>query len=182
MGGLLEVIGNYIADLLPWRVTVDYEWGVRSARGQRPAGPLTTGFHIYIPGYHRYWEVPKTQQVKPLRTQSMITKNGTSVVFSANVTIRVVDPILHLFDVHDFDDAMADIAMQHLASRVHELDLTEGVPADLKGLERSLKGTLETKLKAWGTEVDNVGFTNFVPTQHQVRLFQDPLRTPELKL
>ncbi len=177
MGGFLEILAQYVMDLLPWRVTSDFEWGVRSPLGRRPRKPLDTGLHVFIPGYHQYWEVPKTQQVKPLRTQSMITKNGVAVVFAANATIRVVDPIAHIFDVHNFDEAMEDAAMQHLASRVHEIEVTSDEPTDLSKLERSLKGTLETRIKAWGTEVDSVGFTNFVPTQHQVRLFQDPQRT-----
>lgn len=179
MGSFLELLAQYVLDLLPWRVTMDYEWGVRSPLGRRPAKPLGTGLHIFIPGYHKYWEVPKTQQVKPLRTQSMITRNGVPVVFAGTVTIRVTDPISHLFDVHDFDSAMEDVAMGHLGERVHELEVKEGEPVDLKSLLKSLKGTLETRLRSWGTEVDGVAFPNFVPTQHQVRLFQDPLRTPE---
>lgn len=179
MEGFLQLLAQYITELLPWRVTAAYEWGVRSARGRRPDTPLETGFHICIPGYHTYHEVPRTPQVIKLGKQSMITKDGVCIVFSANVVIQVVEPIAHFFEVHDFDEAMKDIAMQHLGDRVHALTYKQedGAPVDLDAsLLRSLRTTLETRLRDWGTKVLSVGFVDFVPTEHQVRLFQDDVR------
>lgn len=177
MGGFLELLAQYIMDLLPWRVVHDYEWGVRSPLGRRPEKPLSTGLHVFVPGYHTYYDVPRRPQVVPLRTQSMMTRNGVSVVFSGTIVIEITDAIAMIFEVHDFKDAVLDFAMTHLGERVHELDLKDGEAVDLKALERSLKGTLETRLRDWGAKVHKVGFSDFVPTQHQVRLFQDPLRS-----
>lgn len=182
MTSFIELLAQYILDLLPWRVVSAYEWGVRSTFGHRPKKPLSTGLHIFIPGVHKFWDVAKTPQVVPLGKQSMISADGVCLVFSANVVIQVEDPISHIFDVHDFDDAMRDLAMSHLGERVHALTFkTEaGGTLDLDAkLLRSLRTTLETQLADWGTKVRKVGFVNFVPTEHQVRLFQDDHRQPE---
>lgn len=177
MGSFLEILAQYLIELLPWRVTDEFDWGVHSRLGARPKTPLKTGLVLHIPGIHTYYSIPKRPQVIPLRTQSMMTKNGVSVVFSGTIVIEVTDPIAMIFEVHDFKDAVVDFSMTHLAERVHELTVENEQEVDLKSLERSLKGTLETRLRDWGAKVHKAGFTDFVPTQHQVRLFQDPLRS-----
>ena len=64
--------------------------------------------------------------------------------------------------------------MTHLSKRVRESSLEElEKPEGLKKLEESLKGTLNTKMRRWGTEIIDVGFTDFVPVPRALRLFME---------
>lgn len=172
---LVEIILNNLMALMPFRIVMSYETAVRWRFGKNPK-PLDPGFHWCFWIIHQVEAVPAVEDVFNLPTQSVVTADGQTICFSANIGIRVTDPVAHFCNVQDFKASTEGLAMTHLAQRVRSARY-EDLVADLKALETSLRGTLETRLRKWGTEVTSVGFTDFVPTRQQMRLFQDPSRT-----
>lgn len=169
--GLIELlleIWDYIKPL--WTVR-SYQEGVRWTFGRNP--------QLLGPGLHGRW--PMVQEVEvisvvddylSLPTQSVITKDGKLVCFDAMIGYRIEDAVQHFCGVVDFEEATQELAMAHLAQRVREWTYEELTnPNGLKALEKSLEGTLTTRVKDWGTRIINVGFTNFTPVNHTFRLF-----------
>jgi regulator of protease activity HflC (stomatin/prohibitin superfamily) len=105
-----------------------------------------------------------------LPIQSVITKDKKLVCFSVGIGYKIVDAVKHYCEVTEFKEATAGVAMMHLAQRVRE-QTEEELTQDLKTLEGSLRGTLTTRLKSWGTEVFQVGFVDFSCNIRTYRLF-----------
>lgn len=187
MGGtLIEVILQNLMSLFPFVVVRSYQAGVRWTFGRNPVA-LGPGPHWKLWVYHQIDIYDLCDEVLDLPVQSVITKDEKLVCFSVNIGFRVVDVVAHGCNVQDFAESTAGLAMTHLAQRVREKTLSE-VTSDggLRDLERSLEGTLTTRMKRWGTEVFSVGFTNFAEVPRQMRIFLDShaqgiLAPPHLK-
>lgn len=167
--GFLDKLLQMLLDLRPYRVVFSYEQGVRWTFGRNPSA-LSPGIHICLPFIHDVQVISVVDEFFELPVQSVITKDGELVCFSVVIGYRVVDPVKHYCEVTDFQAASEGIASAHLAQRVREQSYQE-VTQDLKTLETSLKTTLTTRVKGWGTEVFSVGFNNFSHVPYQVRLF-----------
>lgn len=170
-GTFVELIFQNLMALLPFTIVRSYQRGVRWQFGRNPIA-LEPGPHWKIWFYHQIEISDVTDEFIELPIQSVVTKDEKLVCFSANVGYRIADIVKHWENVQDFVETTHAAAMTHLAQRVRELTLAELV-GDLRKLEKSLEGTLETKFKSWGTEVFAVGFTNFAEVPRQMRLFID---------
>lgn len=104
-----------------------------------------------------------------LVTQSVTTKDGKEVSFSANVEFEVTNAVDNHTKVSDFEKSLRNAAMSHLAKRIRAWtysELMEGQTA----LEASLRTTLTTYVKDWGVRINAVGLTDMVLAK-QYRLF-----------
>lgn len=167
--GFLDKLLQMLLDIVPWRVVYSYEQGVRWTFGRTPTA-LQPGVHLCLPIIHEVQIISVVDEFFELPVQSVITKDGELVCFSVSIGYRVTDPVAHFCSVTNFQDASEGIAMTHLAQRVRDQSYQE-VTQDLKTLENSLKGTLTTRMKDWGTEVFLVGFNNFAHVPYQFRMF-----------
>lgn len=173
---VIEHVFANVEKLLPFQILKSYEEGVRWTLGKKPKR-LGPGPHWRVPLLHSIVAYDIVDDVVDLPVQSVITKDNKMVCFSVNVAFRIVDIVAHACNVQDFMESTAGAAMTHLARRVRECTLEElEQPEGLKKLEKSLEGTLTTKMKRWGTEVLDVGFTNFTPVPRQMRIFLDAHR------
>jgi regulator of protease activity HflC (stomatin/prohibitin superfamily) len=170
-GTLVEAILNNLMSLFPFVVICSYQRGVRWTLGKNPK-ELLPGFRLKIWLWHQVEVFDVADEVLNLPVQSVITKDEKLVCFSVNIGFRVVDVVSHANSVQDFVESTAGLAMTHLAKRVREKTLSELV-SDLTDLEKSLEGTLTTRMKKWGTEVFAVGFTDFAEVPNQMRVFMD---------
>lgn len=169
---IVEIILQNLMELMPFRIIMSYQKGVRWTMGQNPK-ELAPGFHWCLPLRHSVEIVSCAEEFQNLPTQSVTTQDGKQICFSANIGYRITDAVAYFCEVQDFDKAVSALAMTHLAERVREKDYAWLV-ANQRDLERSLRGTLETRLKVWGAEVTKVGFTDYVQAR-QFRLFQDAM-------
>lgn len=176
-GTVVEHIAANIGAMLPYEILTSYEKGVRWRLGRKPQ-EIGPGPHWRIPIYHKIMKFDVVDEVMDLPVQSVITKDNKAVCFSVNIAFRIADVVAHACGVQDFFESTAGAAMTHLAKRVRERTLEElEQPEGLSKLERSLRDTLTTKMRAWGTEVQDVGFTNFVANPRMMRLFIDSHRS-----
>lgn len=171
LANIVEVMSNNLLELMPFVVLRTYERGVRYTLGRDPE-ELMPGIRLRLYLVHSIDRVVVVDDVLTTPIQSVVTKDEKLVCFSASIGYRVVDAVKHLNGVTDFESSTRAIAQRHLAKRVRETELSE-LAADLKKLEDSLRGTLTTKFRDWGTEVFDVGFIDFAEVPQQVRLFGD---------
>lgn len=170
-GTLIEAVLNNLMALFPFVIIHSYQRGVRWIVGKNPV-ELLPGFHWKAWFIHSVEIFDIADEVLTLPVQSVITKDEKLVCFSVNIGFRVVDVVSHACSVQDFVESSGGLAMTHLAKRVREKTLSELV-SDLKDLEKSLEGTLTTRMKGWGTEVFSVGFIDFAEVPQQIRVFLD---------
>lgn len=133
---------------------------------------LTPGIHRCIWFIDDISRTSAAEEFYNLPTQSIVTSDGRAVCFSMNIGVRIVSAVQFFENVQDFKDSIEAAAMPHLAKRMRGMTYEELIES-LDKLEKSLRNTLETKLKRWGVEVTKVGFTDCVPVRTQIRLFQD---------
>lgn len=164
------ILNNLMA-LAPFVMVLSYQRGVRWKWGKNPVA-LEPGFHLRCWLMHKVEISDMTDCAIELPIQSVMTADEKLLCFSANIGYRISDVVAHWQSVHDFESSTAALAMTHLAERVRGQNLSE-VIADQSKLEKSLRGTLTTKFKNWGTEVFAVGFTNFAEVNNQFRIFTD---------
>ncbi|HVM73413.1 MAG TPA: SPFH domain-containing protein [Candidatus Paceibacterota bacterium] len=167
----VEMLLNNMMTLLPFVIIMSYEGGVRWTLGRNPR-ELKPGFHWKWWFFHQIERMSVVDQVIELQIQSVITQDGELVCFSVNIGFHIVDVVAHFCGVQDFIESTRALAMTHLAKEVRKKPYQDLV-TDLSKLERSLQGTLTTRLKDWGTEIFSVGFTNFAKVPLQVRIFGD---------
>lgn len=172
----LDVLFAHLRELVdflrPFRVLRDYERGVVFRLGlyHRTMGP---GWRWMIPlGVEDTEVIDCREETRNLNSQSATTADGETVTFGVNLVYRVVDPQKYQCEVFEFDDSLCAYAMIHLSRRIRDLTLADLIDGQSK-LERSLEGTLSTRLQKWGAEIVSAGFTDLVRTR-QYRLFGDP--------
>lgn len=169
---LVANIKELFAFVAPFRIIKVYERGVVLRWG--------VPHRVMAPGWNWLWpfkieevaEVIVVEQTMDLMVQSVTTKDDVSATFSVNLVYCVSDPTAYHTAVTDFDRSAEGYARLHLAKRVREKTWRELLD-EQKALEASLKGTLSTRLKPWGAEVVDVGFTDLTKAR-PIRLFQDP--------
>lgn len=175
-GTLVEAILANLMSLMPFVIVRSYQRGVRWVFGRNPK-ELKPGIHWKLWVVHQVEICSVVDDVMDLPVQSVITMDEKLVCFSVNIGYRVTDIVSHYCNVQDFIESTAGLAMTHLAQKVRERTCAELV-ADLKEVEKSLKGTLTTRMQKWGTEVFSVGFTDFAEVPQQMRIFLDSSKLP----
>jgi regulator of protease activity HflC (stomatin/prohibitin superfamily) len=168
---LVENVAAIVRWLSPVFVTRSYEAGVVFRVGI-PVRAVGGGLRWKWPcGIEEVDTVQLVEQVRNLLSQSVTTRDNRAVTFSVNLVYKVVDPTLHLVAVGNFATSLDGLSMTHLAKRVREMQWEEFLVGQDE-LERSLKGTLSTRLKDWGAEITRVGFTDAVQAR-TFRLYGD---------
>ncbi len=143
------------------RVIEGWESGVRFKRGRVQPEPLGAGIWWHWPFVDRIEVIPIRPRYIDLPTQSVTTADGEAVSFSANICYEIENAVLAYTEVHDLEDFVSRASMGHLHGRIHAWTLAE-LMAGLKDLEKSLEGTLQTRVKRWGIRVLDVRLTDMV--------------------
>ena len=171
MDALIANAKELLAWLLPFSVIRIYERGV-VLRWGIPNRVQEPGFRLHWScGVEEVERVCVVEQTMDLVVQSITTSDDVSVTISANFVYAVVDPVAYHTAVTDFDRSAEGYARIHLSQRAREMTWAE-LLANQKKLESSLEGTLTTRLKAWGAEVQRLGFTDLTRAGAH-RLFTD---------
>jgi regulator of protease activity HflC (stomatin/prohibitin superfamily) len=169
---LFDRILDTLKALWPVVLVYEYQAGVRFRLG-RYVGTVPPGW------YWCWWWVDELERVTVveqsvnLPTQSVATRDGRNISFSANLTYEIADAGLYFTKVQDFERSLVDQAMIHLAQRVREFDDFPTLHAAQRELERSLKDTMTTRVKRWGVQITGVGLTDLTPAR-VYRLLSDP--------
>lgn len=174
--------------LVPWRTVYDYERGVKWTNGKTfkhrkrkdgsveiiPGMQLEPGVHWFWYFFQRIRTVAVQEQTINLPNQSATCADGIKVCFDVNVVYSVEDAVKNFCNVQHFEDSLRDLTMNHMFDRVsaerwEDLQKRE----NSKKLEGSISTTLQTRVRDWGARIERVGFSNLVPVEQYIRLFQD---------
>lgn len=160
----IEAIFSRIGQLWPWRKVQAWQMGVRTTfvpfRGVR-VNVMAPGIVRAIPFFDDIEIRDVQEDTDNLLTQSVTTKDDVAVTFSANFAYQIEDVRAAVMNVRDFSSSLRDVGMMHLSERIRDQTWAE-LRDGQKDLERSLRGTLETRAKKWGVGITRVGITDLV--------------------
>lgn len=168
---LIGWLGDNLAALVPFRIVRSYQRAVRFWMGN-PGPELGPGFWWIVPGLLTIEVVDTRADTSNLPTQSVTTKDGRAVTFSANVEFEIVDAAAYVTGVQQFDFSLTNVAMSHLAKRVRAWTWDELV-TEQRALELSLRDTMTTRAKRWGVQINDVGLTDLTCAK-TLRFYGDP--------
>lgn len=166
----VEAVFNNLANLIPCKVIHSYERGVKF-RGGVPKAELRQGIHWFWPFYESIEVVNTSDEVKDLPSQSVTTKDGHAITFSANICYCVINATDNYTKVQAFDEAMQGFAMVYLARAIRAMTLTQ-LKSQQERLESDFTIVLRKKVKRWGAKVVWCGITDLVVSK-AYRLFGD---------
>lgn len=172
MDRLFDALLAFLGEHWPFRTVHVYEQGVRFWCGRDVALLTAPGIYFTLPFVGQIEVVSCVPEVISIPVQSVTTKDDIAVTLSANVTLRTTDARVLWTSVHDFNASVRNVIENHINRRVRELtwaELLQGQTA----LERSMRGTLTTRVKAWGAEVEDVGLGS-ITRARAYRLFGAP--------
>lgn len=130
-----------------WRVIQPDEGGVRTTCGRWPK-VLKPGLHWVLPVVGEIRVIPVKEQVLDIRTQSLRTKDGHSVVCGVTVAYDVLDAYRAAYEVQDWDQSLANEVLSVVGRevRAHTLDQCAG-----EALADSIKKNLRAvATRNWG--------------------------------
>lgn len=154
--------------LPPWVVVRADEQG-SWLRWGHPRGMLGPGFHWFWPVADQVTIYNVAYQQVDLPAQTVPTKDGKEVTFSANIGYVITDAQLMELNVQDFDSTLQRVAMGLLARKVSGRTYAE-VTEERAEYEDAMTRSLATRVKSWGVEIKDVRITDFCRTR-PIRVF-----------
>ena len=160
----IDAVISKILWLWPWKLVMPWQRAVRSCFvpfGGVRVTVLDPGIVRAIPWFDDVQIRDVQEDTDNLLTQSVTTKDGVAVSFSANFAYQIEDVRAMVFNVREFASSLRDVGMMHLADRVRDLTWAE-LRDGQRDLEKSLRGTLTTRAQGWGVKITRVGLTDLV--------------------
>lgn len=166
MGQLLQIVLDNLFKLWPYRI-IDIDCnGLRFVR--KGTDILLPGGHWFFPGLQRIEEFSVVYQELDCLIQSIETKDGASVSFSANLGYVVTDIRKARCGLHHRDATLERALRGHLANVVADADFASS-KRERKKLCTAAKAALKLEAEKWGVDVQIVRLTDFVKAQQQRR-------------
>lgn len=156
---LVETFTSFFPHLIIVQKT---EAGVKFVRGKH-VKVLKPGLRWYWPLVTNKEVVPIVRQVINLRCQTLMTKDGKTVIASAVIIYRVSDVEAFLVENHDADEAIAEVAVAALRDAIVEETLEELQRNNRKKIDNRLTRQGKDMLQPFGVDVEAVRLTSFAP-------------------
>jgi regulator of protease activity HflC (stomatin/prohibitin superfamily) len=154
-----EMVVQLIASLRVIRTVLPHEQGVvcRLGKVKRTVGPSVVWLWPIV---DKILVMCVAEQVEDLRCQSITTTDGKSILVSGKLRYRVSDPELALFEVYDWDEALADEALGILATECMKRTFEECL--NHTELAHEVEKAVRRQAKKWGIEVTGFTLTDMV--------------------
>lgn len=140
----------------PWIIEPD-ESGIR----------ITWGNHVKDrpPGWYLWWPLVQVvrklvvvSQVVDLRSQSVKTKDGHSIIISGAIQYKIVDVRKTLLNVHDYDKSIQTLALGVIAEYVKNKTL--GECQDFEAIREEIRKSIVGTMGNWGLKIQNIFITD----------------------
>lgn len=172
MNDLLRLILDSITYLWPVKIVMEYERGVYYVCGRywKEMGP---GPKLVPPFFAELRIESVVPDVYVTRLQSIETKDGKTLTYSATMEIEIVDLNAAYNRVHNYGESALETASAVLSEKLAEVGAEMLTPEKRGYLIAGCLGRLRTELSPLGLKVNTLRFNNFVRQMRIVRLFND---------
>jgi regulator of protease activity HflC (stomatin/prohibitin superfamily) len=159
-------IAQWIGQFIPRWVIVDTTHGaVKWIKGSRVVA-LGPGLHWYWPVTTNFNTYPTARQATDLRTQTLETEDGLTIVVGGIIVYEINDVEAILAHTYDPEQTIKDISL----SAIHRVLVRKSYPAikaEVRSgsLERDLKTEVKRELGRYGVKVIKVAITDLAKTR-----------------
>ena len=167
---LIDLILNWIEQLLPFFIVRDYEESVVLRFGKYHRY-VKKGIHWRIP----FVDEPMTQHVVvttlSLSPQSLYTLDKQNIVVKGVIKYRIADVQTFLLEVYDAQDAISDMTQSIIKSIIMSKTLDECIDPEI---DNTLTKKARVEARKWGVEIQQVTLTDLAPIR-SFRLINDTI-------
>ena len=132
---------------------------------------LTPGFYWKIPFVDTIHECHHTTTTQEIGPQTIVTKDGVSLVLQAIVKYHIGDARAYLFEVYESQDAIVDLCEGALKMEVVSKTWEE-IRADFEDLDNQIAIRARRDVKLFGVVIDKVTITSIAPIR-TIRVIQE---------
>lgn len=168
----LRLLLDVIAYLWPLKIVWQWERGAFYAFG-RYMFDLGPGCWLKVPFFTDIKTEGVVTDTHQTPLQTITTKDGGTLTFSASMKLRVTDLGKSYNNVLNWDETAIEDASASLADKLAEVEADKFDPANRGRLIGACRTTLNNELGAYGITVDRLRFNNFVRNMPVYRLLQD---------
>ena len=143
------------------RIVPEYQWLMVFRLG-RSIGTKGPGICFLIPIVDRGIRVDLREQFLEIPRQTAITEDNASISIDFIIFTKVVDAVMSVIAVQNFEGAAQNIAATSLRSVVGDMALDE-VLSKREAINESLRAKLDEVTERWGVKVTNVEIREITP-------------------
>ena len=171
---LVELIVQWIDQLLPIVIIPSYEEGVRLSFGKFRK-VLHPGIHFKVPFFDEILRQHVVVTTISLPAQSLYTLDRQNFVVKGVIKYKISDVKTFLLEVYDAKDALSDMTMSIIKNIVISIPAEKCIDPELDVI---LTKKAKVEAKKWGVEIQQVTLTDVAPIR-SYRLINDinPHRT-----
>ena len=156
---LVELIIQWIEQLLPVVIIPSYEEGVRLSFGKFKK-VLHPGIHFKIPFFDEILRQHVVVTTISLPAQSLYTIDKQNFVVKGVIKYKISDVKTFLLEVYDAKDALSDMTMSIIKNIVISIPAEKCIDPELDAL---LTKKARVEAKKWGVEIQQVTLTDVAP-------------------
>jgi regulator of protease activity HflC (stomatin/prohibitin superfamily) len=165
---LVELIMNWIDQLLPVVIIPSYEEGVQLRFGKFKK-VLHPGIHFKLPFGDEILHQHVVVTTLSLPAQSLYTLDKQNFVVKGVVKYKIADVKTFLLEVYDAKDALSDMTMSIIKNIVISIPAEKCIDPELDNL---LTKKARVEAKKWGVDIQQVTLTDVAPIR-SYRLIND---------
>jgi len=159
--GVVVVLGFiFLANAI--RIVPEYQRLVVFRLGRVLPQPKGPGLVLLIPWIDRPWRVDLREQVREVPHQVSITKDNAPISIDFLWYYKVVDPILSVVGVGNFEVSAQGMATTTLRSVIGGIMLDD-VLSQREHINTTLRTKLDEVTERWGVKVTNVEIREIIP-------------------
>lgn len=165
---LIDVLLNFLEQLMPVQIIKQYQKGILFRLGKHKK-ELKPGIHFKIPFLDDvdYYGIATTTLTLPV--QSIVTKDGISVVVKGVVKYKIDNIVIFGIEVSDAIDALSDMSCGIIFDLITNKTYQETREMNMTKVITAL---VKNEAKKWGIAVNKVTFTDYSPMK-SLRLFNE---------
>lgn len=176
MGDLLQRFVDFIREFWPLRTVMQWEMAniYRLGRYWKTVGP---GIYLVVPFF---WELRSDSVIRSTYVttlQTIDTKDGGTLTFSAAVQLEIADLEAAQLKVHAYDETALEDTSALLADTLMRTSAKSLDPENRSDLLRKCRERLQQELGEYGLTIRTLRFNNFVRNMRVYRLFNDQIYT-----
>lgn len=165
---LIDFLLEIIEKVIPIYILKEYQLGVlfRFGHFKKVAKP---GLHWKIPFFDDVESYPVVTTTLTLPAQSVVTKDGVSVVIKAVIKYKISDVKIFAVEVYDAIDALSDTTCGIIYQTINSKNFTDTVS---QNLNRDITREAKKEAKKWGIDIEKVTITDY-SKMNSLRLFNE---------
>jgi regulator of protease activity HflC (stomatin/prohibitin superfamily) len=162
IGQLIEWFGMFI----PRRIIIETTHaGVKWVKGHTVV-PLNPGIHFYWPLLTEYKTYPTARQATDLRTQTLMTTDGKTIVVGGMIVYEIKDIEAILAHTYDPEQTIKDVTLSAIHDVLVKMSSIEiRTETELGRLSLRLRRRVRKELAQYGVKVLKVALTDFAFTK-----------------